>query len=79
MPDSSAAISLWSYSTRLTAFNSTNDTELTHTLTQTSLNMSNLKQIAIVIATMCFASTAMAQKPVIYPAKGQSSQQQSEE
>jgi len=41
--------------------------------------MSNLKQIAIVIATMCFASTAMAQKPVIYPAKGQSSQQQSKD
>ncbi len=41
--------------------------------------MSNLKRIAMVVAAMCIASAAMAQKPVIYPAKGQSSQQQSKD
>jgi hypothetical protein len=39
--------------------------------------MPNLMRISIVVAGLCMACTAMAQKPLAYPAKGQSSQQQS--
>jgi hypothetical protein len=39
--------------------------------------MRNLMRISIGVAGLCMACTAMAQKPLAYPAKGQSSQQQS--
>jgi hypothetical protein len=39
--------------------------------------MRNLMRLSIGVAGLCMAFTAMAQKPLAYPAKGQSSQQQS--
>jgi hypothetical protein len=39
--------------------------------------MRNVTRISIGVAAMCMAFTAMAQKPLAYPAKGQSAQQQS--
>ena len=39
--------------------------------------MRNLMRISIGISALCMAFTAMAQKPLAYPAKGQSAQQQS--
>jgi hypothetical protein len=38
--------------------------------------MRNLVRISIGVAGLCLALTAMAQKPLVYPAKGQSAQQQ---
>lgn len=38
--------------------------------------MRNLMRISIGVAGLCMAFTAMAQKPLAYPAKGQSAQQQ---
>ena len=38
--------------------------------------MRNLTRISIGVAALCMAFTAMAQKPLVYPAKGQSAQQQ---
>jgi len=38
--------------------------------------MRNLMRISIGVAGLCLAFTAMAQKPLVYPAKGQSAQQQ---
>ena len=39
--------------------------------------MRNLTRISIGVAALCMAFTAMAQKPLVYPAKGQSAKQQS--
>jgi len=39
--------------------------------------MRNLVRISLGVAALCMAFTAMAQKPLAYPAKGQSSAQQS--
>ena len=38
--------------------------------------MRNLMQISLGAAALCMAFAAMAQKPLVYPAKGQSAQQQ---
>lgn len=38
--------------------------------------MHNLMRVSIGIAGLCLAFSVMAQKPVVYPAKGQSAQQQ---
>jgi len=38
--------------------------------------MRNLTRVSIGVAALCMAFTAMAQKPLVYPAKGQSAQQQ---
>ena len=39
--------------------------------------MLNLMRVSIGVAGLCLAFTAMAQKPIVYPAKGQSPTQQS--
>jgi hypothetical protein len=41
--------------------------------------MRNLMRISIGVAALCLACTAMAQKPLAYPAKGQSAQEQSKD
>lgn len=38
--------------------------------------MRNLTRVSLGVAALCLAFSAMAQKPVVYPAKGQSTQQQ---
>jgi len=38
--------------------------------------MRNLTRVSIGVAALCLAFSAMAQKPLVYPAKGQSTQQQ---
>jgi hypothetical protein len=41
--------------------------------------MRNLVRISIGVAALCMAFSAMAQKPLVYPAKGQSAKQQSKD
>ena len=41
--------------------------------------MRTLTRISIGVAALCIAATAMAQKPLVYPAKGQSASQQSKD
>ena len=41
--------------------------------------MKRLVQIKINLAVLCFAMTVSAQKPIVYPAKGQSAQQQTKD
>lgn len=41
--------------------------------------MHQLKRISIGIAALCLAATAMAAKPIVYPAKGQTAEQQAKD